>query len=426
MPPLTHPPNDALLAAPLGLSVLLYAAWLFLLNLGLGTLMLVPVIVVCVAAFLFHVVLEDSCESPAAYVGSLSKLAASASPQLASYLFVCVVMLAYIVIKRLDKDSTADRRKGGLCEASMEMSIRVGVTCVVISGVFPDAANSCAIDPGQACETARLSSAIHVGGVAFGGLLSIYGACALTLRTLIVAHGVAHDSHSMKAAAQGEGAPSRLWKRWTLRFRISAVLVALSALMSFYFAVCFESISNADEAASIHICTLYSSERACLGLDLPAGWRNATAWPCAWNETTPLGRMPCVDPSCKENGQLFNYQARIVYEYHALLCWINTLVGALLMDRRMFLVRQSRRGHEHGDEPAQPVLTCSNLSALRTALWTSMGKVGTALARTARRWGLIRSTARLLIRSPRRDSSCGVAIGAQAGRYGIDGAQSPL
>lgn len=95
-------PNEAALLAPLFISLLMCAAWHVMLRLEPGTLSLVPIVFMCLAPLIHIVVLQDSCDSPAAYVSSISKLSASLQSEGYVFMFVSLVLMAFVVVVDLD------------------------------------------------------------------------------------------------------------------------------------------------------------------------------------------------------------------------------------------------------------------------------------------------------------------------------------
>ena len=149
------------------------------------------------------------------------------------------------------------------------------------------------------------------------------------------------------------------------RFAVAMAVLATLATLGFLVAFMIVLDPQKDEAAEMHLCTLYTSRAACVGEHVPRRWYNLTvdelgAWPCRWDDAAIVTEKPCTNPDCKDGDSLAIMQASIICEFHLLLYWVVTLMCALMLmeDAEVWTPLAGGAGDDDaGRPPVTPIVT---------------------------------------------------------------------
>jgi len=122
--------------------------------------LLVPVLFGGLAVIIGTVIVQDSCESPGAYAGSISAVCASILDEGYPFMLVSLVMAAYMVIDSLDRDYIDKMHRSEGIAACLTI---LGVSMTTITGMLPDRLTDCKLLESDYQEELRVNMTSYAG-----------------------------------------------------------------------------------------------------------------------------------------------------------------------------------------------------------------------------------------------------------------------
>ena len=176
-------------------------------------------------AVVIYVILDDSCDSAAAYAKSISMVSASIIKEGYTFMFVCLVAVALIVQLRITRLTTNRAARGDLYDKShyLDKFMQYAIPLVCLTAVLPDRSNNCKLyDDPKACggHAYPLIHEIHIIGIAGGMLLTILAGVPRAIST-VRRHAEAHaaeESQPLKAALGVILLCALLWVYYLIEF----------------------------------------------------------------------------------------------------------------------------------------------------------------------------------------------------------------
>ena len=343
--------SQALLWVPYLIGMAMLEACSIVVRAQLSEYLLVPILLGCLAALMSLYLLRDNCSSPGGYAASISRVSASIYSEGYVFMFIALITIAVYLLRRINfvqemilrrtsrirlltcgsptkaaadalakafEDTDQGRAPGDAYTRRFrcDRALRYGIVLTGITGVIPDRADDCDLDPSVGSCSNRIMRKLHLAGIGAGVAITLVAALARMACTF-----------SLYTTDKGK-------KR--ARFAVGLAVLATLATLGFLVAFMIVLDPQKDEAAEMHLCTLYTSRAACVGEHVPRRWYNLTvdelgAWPCRWDDAAIVTEKPCTNPDCKDGDHLAIMQASIICEFHLLLYWIVTLMCALML-----------------------------------------------------------------------------------------------
>ena len=343
--------SQALLWVPYLIGMAMLEACSIVVRAQLSEYLLVPILLGCLAALMSMYLLRDDCSSPGGYAASISRVSASIYSEGYVFMFIALTTIAVYLLRRINFIQEMIVRRtskirllkcGSPAKAAVDAlakdleegdkgwaagqnytrrfqcdrALRYGIVLTCITGVIPDRADNCGLDPSAGSCSNHIMRIWHIAGIGAGVAITLVAALARMACTFSI-----YTTDKGKKRA---------------RFAVGLAVLATLATLGFLVAFMIVLDPQKDEAAEMHLCTLYTSRAACVGEHVPRRWYNLTvdelgAWPCRWDDAAIVTEKPCTNPDCKDGDHLAIMQASIICEFHLLLYWIVTLMCALML-----------------------------------------------------------------------------------------------
>ena len=370
--------SQALLWVPYFIGMAMLEACSIVMRAQLSEYLLVPILMGCLAAIMSITILRDDCSSPGGYAASISRVSASIYFEGYVFMFIALTTIAVYLLRRInfvqemilrrtskirlltcgsptkaaadalakafeDTDQGRAPRDAYTRRFRCDRALRYGIVLTCITGFVPDRADNCDLDPSAGSCSNRIMRTLHIAGIGAGVAITLVAALARMACTFSI-----YTTDKGKKRA-----------RFVVCMAVLATLATLGFLGAFWFR------PETDEAAEMHLCTLYTSRAACVGEHVPRRWYNLTvdelgAWPCRWDDAAIVTEKPCTNPDCKDGDSLAIMQASIVCEFHLLLYWIVTLMCALMLmeDAEVWTpLTGGASDDDAGRPPVTPIIT---------------------------------------------------------------------
>ncbi|CAE8734684.1 unnamed protein product [Polarella glacialis] len=303
----------------------------YLFNVDPADLVMVPVLLFSLGIVITFAVSGSSlgCSAPAAYSSNISFIAGNIMWRGYVYMFVVLVLLPLIFLLRLKFISAYTGSP-----AIYRNLIVSGFCTSTLTGVFPwladdylckDEVSILSIIYLPSCST--FNDDLHMGGF-FGGISMCAIGSAFLLRSAL-------QPHVNKLDEVVELSSRRSHKRINFVIGVIIVLALLLVCLFIEFGILF---SLRPQLSAPMLCTKYKVENDCQGSSIPKEMFdsiNATGqgWPCVWNATQPISTLlsQCTDPTCRDDGRLYQNAAGVACEYFVICCWLYIVCLTILV-----------------------------------------------------------------------------------------------
>ena len=302
-------------------------------------LFLVLVIMGALAFVISTFVNNPTCASPAAYGATISRVSASILKEGYVFMFVSLTIFSSIFGRRVNflqyskkgltrvlpvgSVGTIDRSSVECYDPGLEgMTDRIMILAVmltVVTGIVPDRADNCALDPAHSSCLGATYRTVHSLGIALGVGISAIAAVVRAVHIYRLHGGASRETYN------------------TFRLRCACGILLFSfSMMVLFLLVFFGALQpNVQEAYAMHLCVTFDTREICEGTGVPSSWRAATSnanlsWPCVWDDAASVTSTPCINPQCGEDVIRVNANT-IIAEYNLLLYWLTTMVNLLLI-----------------------------------------------------------------------------------------------